>query len=116
MTDPPIDQQALKAITWFSTSGDTGISSETIWSVMTGFPVKKWSSTIPVDPSDFGRCYRLLIQFPEWAERIQEVADRHEEWQPLVDQWDELVHLYERDMHTGKSMELYDLLTKFRGY
>ena len=105
----PANTRITEAISWLKGT-DTGISSKTIWSVMTGFPVD-WEGT-PADPSDFGRCYRLLLRFPEWRPRLQEVADRHPEWQPLVDNWDEMTRIYLRDYPTGESQELYDLMRK----
>lgn len=89
---------------------DTGISSETIYSVMTGRQVR--TTGYPLDASDFGRCYRLLALFPDWRPRMQEVADRFKEWGPLVREWDLLTQLYEQDLredeeyrkaHKGKS-------------
>lgn len=78
-------------------SGDTGISSETIWHVMTGFPVRRHG--YPLDPSDFGRCYRLLQRFPFWRVRLPEVAARFpREWTLLVRHWDELTELYEEEV------------------
>lgn len=57
---------------------DTGTSSIAIWEVMEGqrstlrdggFP------PIPHDPSDFGRCYRLLQLCPHYRPRLAEVAE-----------------------------------------
>jgi len=54
---------------------DTGVSSETIYSVMTGHNVLTCGEgDAPHDPGDFGRCYRLLKLFPEWRERLAEVV------------------------------------------
>lgn len=74
-------------------NGDTGVSSETIWSVMTGHPVRRYD--IPYDPSDFGRCYRLLKVMPSWRERLTEVGAKHPRWMPFVRAWDELTALFE---------------------
>ena len=97
---------------WYR-SNDTGASSETIWSVMTGNPVKHYS--IPLDPSDFGRCRRLLQAFPAWRASLGEVAVRFPEWAPFVAAWDEMDRLYERDEPTGTSRELYALMARLRG-
>src|SRR4051812_45875580 len=43
-------------------NGDTGISSLTILEVMTGHTAERTDT--PLDPSDFGRCYRLLKVMP----------------------------------------------------
>ena len=76
-------------------SGDTGISSEAICSVLTGSKARdRWGGNTPSDPSDFGRCHRLLLKFPEWRERLPEVAKRYPKWKPLVESWDELTAMY----------------------
>src|SRR5271169_2270671 len=80
---------------------DTGISSETIWSVMTGKYVK--SHDIPYDPSDFGRCYRLLQLFPQWKPRLPEVSAKYIRWKPFVEAWDELTALYEEEKSANKN-------------
>ena len=92
-------------------SRDTGLSSETIWAVMMGTQAE-WAS-IPYDPSDFGRCHRLLEAIPEWRPRLPEVAEVYPEWKPLVDSWDEMTRLYLRDLPTGRSDELYNLMQEF---
>jgi hypothetical protein len=95
---------------WYA-SGDTGTSSETIWHVMTGFPVQRHG--YPLDPSDFGRCYRLLERFPEWRARMPEVAARFPKmWSLLVINWDRLTALYEEEIKRpdGSAPRLYRLL------
>lgn len=91
-------------------SGDTGISSKTILSVMTGSAMSgPFRPDIPYDPSDFGRCYRLLQKFPEWRERLPEVAATYPIWGPMVAAWDELTKLYEQELENedGKAPMLY---------
>jgi len=90
---------------------DTGISSKTIFAVMTGtVDMGPFSGGIPYDPSDFGRCYRLLQHFPQWRARLPEVARRHPEWGPMVEAWDELTALYEQEApnHRGTAPKLYE--------
>lgn len=94
-------------------NGDTGTSSETIWSVLSGHPVRK--TDIPYDPDDFGRCYRLLRVMPSWRARLGEVADVHSAWRPLVDAWDELTALYEEELPSGRCPKLYQRLQVLRG-
>lgn len=85
------------AIAWLR-NGDTGISSKTIWSVMTGYP-NDWDGW-PHDPNDFGRCYRLLKVMPSWRARLGEVAARfpNTPWVALVEHWDEVTRLYEEQL------------------
>jgi len=95
---------------------DTGVSSKTIWSVMMDVidDIKDSSfyCDIPYDPSDFGRCYRLLELFPDWKERLSEVAEIFPIWEPMVKRWDELTALYEKENPSGRCPELYDLMEK----
>jgi len=89
---------------------DTGTSSKTIWAVMMDAVTgnEPWHTFgVPGDPDDFGRCYRLLVLFPEWRARLNEVAEKFPEWIGLVREWDKLSLLYERDYPTGRSDELY---------
>lgn len=87
--------------------GDTGTSSQTICAVMTGSKID-WAD-VPADPSDFGRCYRLLRHFPEWKARLGEVVARYPEWTALVREWDALTVLYEEEIQNpnGKAPKLY---------
>lgn len=71
---------------------DTGISSKTIFSVMTGNAIDR--TDIPYDCSDFGRCYRLVEMFPEWKSRLNEVSNIYPKWEPIIKNWDYLSSLY----------------------
>jgi hypothetical protein len=79
-------------------SDDTGTSSETIWSVMTGrmfLPGRGWRGRTPSDGDDFGRCYRLIAKIPAWRKRLPEVAKAHPYWATIIRDWDRLGALYE---------------------
>jgi hypothetical protein len=94
--------------------GDTGTSSLTIWHVMTGLPVDRVGE--PIDPSDFGRCYRLLKLFPDWRPRLPEVAAKYPDspWPALVREWDRMTALYEEELPKGTAPKLYALMKRFR--
>lgn len=111
----PKDTTEGDPIAWL-TNGDTGTSSLTIWHLMMGreMPPNRWPS-VPLDPSDFGRCYRLLKVMPTWRARLPEVAQRHPKWQPMVQAWDELTALYELELPTGMCPKLYDRMKELRG-
>ena len=95
------------ADTW-AAGGDTGISSLTIWSVMTGCPMPRGLlADVPYDPADFGRCHRLLLLIPEWRPRLHEVAKRHPEWAVLVDCWSSLTDLYLQELPFGNAPRLW---------
>lgn len=65
---------------------DSGASSKAIWAHMMGTtPSYGWSH--PHDPSDFGRCVRLLKLIPEWRTRLHEMSARSHAWKALVDNW-----------------------------
>lgn len=87
-------------------SWDTGISSKTIWMIMTGKTVNDYGSP-PRDPSDFGRCYRLLEKFTEWKPRLSEVSARFTTWEPYIAAWPELTALYEEELPQGTAPKLY---------
>lgn len=99
------DSVQQRALQWI-TSRDTGISSETIWSVMMGCPKARgiMGADVPHDPADFGRCYRLLKAIPEWRERLAEVAQQYSEWTPLVREWPHLTKMYVAAMNRKAQM------------
>lgn len=107
----------MTPIEWLMGS-DRGISSETILSVMMDVPMAgRYGPDIPHDPSDFGRCYRLLKHFPEWRDRLPEVAEKYPAWRPLVEEWDALTALYEEEIKRpdGRAPELYRRMKELRG-
>lgn len=72
---------------------DTGISSCTIYAVMTNTFLN--AAGTPHDAADFGRCHRLLKLFPEWRSRLPQVSARFSKWTPIVADWKRLESLYE---------------------
>jgi hypothetical protein len=91
---------------------DTGISSCVIYGSLhnpNGY-VRSFSPSPPMDPSDFGRCYRLLKLFPHWLARLGEVATKHPAWAPFVREWDLLTELYEQEIPSGKCPKLFELM------
>ena len=74
-----------------------GTSSATIFKVMVGRWPKsaEGRAATPSDPSDFGRCQRLLNVKPMWRSRLNEVAEKYPSWKPLVEHWDELTTMFE---------------------
>lgn len=61
-----IEERAL----YWALSDDTGVSSKTICSLLSGTPLPKWHHP-PADASDRGRCIRLLELIPEWIEKLR---------------------------------------------
>lgn len=98
------------------TSGDTGTSSETIFHVMMGTPgrARKNHSNWPHDVSDFGRCYRLLERFPEWVERMPEVAQAFPGWGPMVEAWPDLMAFYKEEMGQRNCVKTWERMKPLR--
>lgn len=105
---------------WFR-GHETGISSKTIFSVLASGPTRlaaeaalssHWGGDVPHDPSDFGRCYRLLEKFPEWKDRLGEVAAKYPKYGPMVREWDQLTILWKQEAPTGRCPKLFDLIQK----
>lgn len=101
---------------WFA-GPDTGVSSKVIWLTMMRMPVQLLGPGLPEppqDPSDFGRCYRLLNRFPEWRQRLPEVAALYPRWVPMVREWDKLTEMYEAVLASGAKTapEMFDLMQK----
>ncbi len=107
------DLEKRKAEWW--RSGDTGISSETIIALFSG--TERDRPDTPSDPSDFGRCHRLLKRIPEFRLRLGEVAAKYPKWKPLVDNWDELTALYKEELDNGKGSapKLYKRMQELLG-
>jgi hypothetical protein len=104
------------AIGWL-TNGDTGTSSLTIWHVLMR---RRWTDPhsrpdVPLDPGDFGRCYRLLEVMPAWRARLGEIAAELPKWAPFVAAWDEMTALYEEELPNGRCPKLYALMQRLRG-
>lgn len=67
------ENKFAKKIAEWAVSGDTGLSSESILAFMMGIkPAHGFDA--PLDADDRGRCIRLLNRFPEWWERLDEMA------------------------------------------
>ena len=97
-------------------NGEVGTSSKTIWAVMMDgvLPNRKdsWDYSVPHDPDDFNRCWKLLVLFPEWRNRLPEVASQFPAWIGFVREWDKLTAMYESLLAEDKhySHEMYDLM------
>lgn len=91
-------------------SDDTGMSSRYMaFTIGTGPPAEY---AHPWDPSDLGRCLRLLEACPELRPLVPAMAKTGKEWKALVEHWDELEALYREELPTGRAPKLYDLMQK----
>lgn len=82
-------------------SDDTGLSSRYMASVIWGGEEPMYE---PADPSDFGRCYRLIRAVPGTREKLHLLKDKSKYWNLLVDSWDELERLYEEQKESEKAL------------
>jgi hypothetical protein len=73
--------------------GDTGTSSETMFSAITGIPTRY--RDVPGDIADVGRCVRMLRKLPELRSQLHKVIEAHREWTPYIDCWKELERRYD---------------------
>jgi hypothetical protein len=93
-------------------SDDTGLSSKYMAHVCAGGPTAR--NEHPLDPSDFGRCYRFLRAVPEARDNLHRLKDSGAVWAAYVDHWDEMERLYEEEMPTGRAPKLYALMQRLR--
>jgi hypothetical protein len=96
---------------------DTGISSLAIWAVAMDRPSPASSYDTPHDASDFGRCYRLLKQFPKFLSVLPSIAAQYPKWKPFVREWATLTKLYEDGLNAVEAEKhphrvLYEIIMK----
>lgn len=107
-----IEKRALK----WALSDDTGGSSIALCGVMSAVEAKYYD--YPSDPSDLGRCLRLLELIPEWKPRIVGAMSLiNPGWSGLVAEWDEISKMMSDevgiDWSKGKSApKTYDAMKK----
>lgn len=91
--------------------GEHGISSKTMYSVLSGNPLLPRNRyDHPHDPDDFRRCYLLLKFVPSWRNRISEMGSISPVWAALAENWDKLTEMLEAGMKTGKAPDMYDFM------
>lgn len=100
-------------------AGDTGVSSETMAAIALGATVasstRRWGlGDAPHDPSDFGRCYRLVQAVPSIRQDFERIAQAVPAFRAILREWDGLCAIYLRDLPTGESAELYARITALR--
>lgn len=86
-------------VKWLA-NGERGISSETIFTHITGVNAlrRPWTASHPLDPDDFTRCVRLLEACPAISMRFTEMASASPVWARLVEHWDELVSMLDEEV------------------
>lgn len=91
--------------------GHVGMSSKTMWAVVSGTltpeNINKFRVEIPYDKDDFSRCYTLWKECKLDAHDLNNIKELCPIWQPFIDNWSELVRMYE----TNEPM--YELMQKY---
>ncbi len=86
------------AARWLA-SGERGISSNSIFTYLTGVnALGDWTQGYPLDPSDFRRCRLLLDQVPELAEQFPRMANASKTWARLVRDWDAICKAMDKEL------------------
>lgn len=92
--------------------GERGMSSDTMFAVLSGSEIK--DKSYPHDPSDLRRCRLLLDQVPEFAGRVGEIASVSKEWAGLVDVWELLCTTMDAECDwrsgTGSAPRTYNMM------
>lgn len=100
-----MNTEELKAIAEWFVSRDTGSSSETMAAIHLGAENGRFNP--PLDPSDFGSCYRLLEKAPSIRESFSRIGQLCPAFKPLLDNWDELCDLFQQEASSGRAPRLY---------
>lgn len=78
--------QKQKVIEWLF-SDDTGLSSMSLAAEFLGVECE---INYPHDPSDFGRCQRLIMAVPDVRKSVDSLAEKSPHWKKLSEHWDNI--------------------------
>ncbi len=93
---------SINACRWLA-HGERGVSSETIFSVITGVAATNgWKYCHPYDDGDFRRCRLLLEECPEFLPLMHKVAELSPEWRRLITHWDLICLTMDKEMPTWR--------------
>lgn len=109
-TDTPtlINKETIHRLMAWQICGDTGLSSQCLAAtIMTqGETVKLkhyYARQHPLDGGDLNRCVQLLRHVPELREHLAIMRPVSEYWAVLVDHWDELEAILNKELQHGKA-------------
>lgn len=110
------DSLHYAVLDWLA-NGETGISSKTIAFTVLGIQYDNpFRSCHPWDPADLRRCVDLLKRIPELRRHLDKVRGVSSVWNDLIERWDELEALLEREMVFGnRAPETYALMQEIIG-
>jgi len=108
---PNPSQSELERRMWWLEHGERGISSDTMFTVLSGGPLHLREHVgHPHDPADFRRCHLLLEAVPEWREKLIEMKPISPVWVSLVDDWDKLTEMLLEQLESGKPNGMYEFM------
>ena len=99
----------IKIADWM-VGDDTGLSSRFMARSFLGGLQGGNTPHHPLDPSDFGRCHRLLDAVPGLRDRLSELKGRSEVWDTLIENWPYMTDLYIKELPKGTAPLLYDYM------
>jgi hypothetical protein len=105
----PVTAKAGMGLAAWRASDDTGLSSKYMACVLNG-DGPGCENNRPWDPSDLGRCIRLLEACPELRPNLDRLKDSGPVWKAFVEHWDELESLYREESPTGSAPMTYSLM------
>lgn len=97
-----------KHLEWLA--GGAGISSMVIFFTMFDAKDSLTHLATPSDPSDFGRCYRLLELFPEWKSRLYKLRAVSVKWGTFVDNYAAMEKLWVEERSNATAPKLYKFM------
>lgn len=108
---------SVAATNWLAT-GSRGLSSNTMFTVLTGVDALGGSrKSYPHDPDDLDRCLRLLHAVPELRQLLQKMSEVSPEWAALIVNWEEIERLHIDEVGLGwtkakSAPRTYELMRK----
>lgn len=89
-----------KAATQWLATGERGLSSETLFSYLTGHDIQDDGDKdcYPHDPDDLRRCMLLLDQCQELKPNLPRIVQAGPVWAALFARWDELTAAFEAEV------------------
>lgn len=94
-----------QAVLWLA-HGERGLSSETIFTLVTGVRcLEDDDMSVPHDTGDFRRCQRLLEQCPEIASNFTQVMSKQEGWGKIVQYWTEILTRLDKEAPNWRNPE-----------
>lgn len=110
MSKLPAYQRAT--LQWLA-GGDFGTSSRTM-AFWLAFGIRIERADHPYDPSDLGRCLRLLKAVPRLRGRLYRMSDISPTWALMVANWRRLERLYWKEQPSSQCPRTYELMRSIR--